>query len=46
MNLFAHYYGTITAMDEQIGRLRKKLEDLHVIRNTMIWFTSDNGPAA
>jgi arylsulfatase A-like enzyme len=41
-----HYYGTITAMDEQIGRLRKNLEDLQVSRNTMIWFTSDNGPAA
>ena len=41
-----HYYGTLTAMDEQIGRLRKELEDLHVARNTMIWFTSDNGPAA
>ena len=41
-----HYYGTITAMDEQIGRLRHELEDLQIDRNTMIWFTSDNGPAA
>jgi arylsulfatase A-like enzyme len=41
-----HYYGCITAMDEQIGRLRKELEDLQVATNTMIWFTSDNGPAA
>ena len=41
-----HYYGTITAMDEQIGRLRHELENLHIDRNTMIWFTSDNGPAA
>ena len=43
---YRHYYGTITAMDEQIGRLRKELEDLQIARNTMIWFTSDNGPAA
>jgi arylsulfatase A-like enzyme len=41
-----HYYGTITAMDEQMGRLRHELEDLQIDRNTMIWFTSDNGPAA
>jgi arylsulfatase A-like enzyme len=41
-----HYYGTITAMDEQIGRLRQALEDLGIHQNTMIWFTSDNGPAA
>ncbi|MCK5464292.1 MAG: sulfatase-like hydrolase/transferase, partial [Bacteroidales bacterium] len=41
-----HYFGTITAMDEQIGRLRHELEDLQIDRNTMIWFTSDNGPAA
>ncbi len=41
-----HYYGTITAMDEQIGRLRREIEDLQINQNTMIWFTSDNGPAA
>jgi arylsulfatase A-like enzyme len=43
---FQHYYACITAMDEQIGRLRKELEALNISRNTMIWFTSDNGPAA
>jgi arylsulfatase A-like enzyme len=41
-----HYYGTITALDEQIGRLRKELADLQIDRNSMVWFTSDNGPAA
>ncbi len=41
-----HYYGTLTAMDEQIGRLRHELENLQIDRSTMIWFTSDNGPAA
>jgi arylsulfatase A-like enzyme len=40
-----HYYGCITAMDEQIGRLRAKLQVLGVDKNTMIWFCSDNGPA-
>lgn len=40
-----HYFGCITAMDEQIGRLRKELKDKGIDRNTMIWFCSDNGPA-
>lgn len=40
----AHYYGCITAMDEQIGRLRDKLDELGVSEETMIWFCSDNGP--
>ncbi|TKG95637.1 N-acetylgalactosamine 6-sulfate sulfatase [Puteibacter caeruleilacunae] len=39
-----HYYGCITAMDEQIGRLREELKRLGVDDNTMIWFCSDNGP--
>jgi len=39
-----HYYGSITAMDEQIGRLRAELEKLGIAQNTMIWFCSDNGP--
>jgi arylsulfatase A-like enzyme len=38
------YYGCITAMDEQMGRLRKELKELGVADNTMIWFCSDNGP--
>lgn len=39
-----HYYGCITAMDEQIGRLRKELRDLGIAEDTMVWFCSDNGP--
>jgi arylsulfatase A-like enzyme len=39
-----HYYGAITAMDEQIGRLRNHLEQLGIDKNTIITFTSDNGP--
>ncbi|MEO1856490.1 MAG: sulfatase-like hydrolase/transferase [Rubritalea sp.] len=39
-----HYYGCITAMDEQIGRLRAELKRLGVDKNTILWFGSDNGP--
>ena len=40
----ANYYGCVTAMDEQMGRLRKKLRDLGVADNTLLAFCSDNGP--
>ena len=40
-----HFYGTLTAMDEQIGRLRETLRALNVEDDTMLWFCSDNGPA-
>lgn len=40
----AHYYGCITALDDQMGRLRKTLNELGVEENTMIIFCSDNGP--
>ena len=39
-----HFYGCITALDEQVGRLRKELRDLGVASNTMLWYASDNGP--
>jgi arylsulfatase A-like enzyme len=39
-----HYYGAISAMDEQIGRLNDKLKELNATENTLIFFTSDNGP--
>ncbi len=39
-----NYYGCITALDEQVGRLRAKLRSLEVAENTMVWFCSDNGP--
>ena len=42
--LARNYYGCVTAMDEQIGRLRKRLRELSVDRNTLITFCSDNGP--
>lgn len=40
-----HYYACVTALDEQVGRLRKELRDLGVAENTMVCFNSDNGPA-
>jgi len=47
-NLFSRkkwkYYGAIADMDIQIGRLRKELRDLGIAENTMLWFSSDNGP--
>lgn len=39
-----HFYGVITALDEQVGRLRAELRQLVVAPNTMLWYCSDNGP--
>ena len=39
-----HYYGCITAMDEQVGRLRSELRKLGSADNTLLFFCSDNGP--
>ena len=39
-----HYYGCITAIDDQVGRLYHALAACGVSQNTMIWFCSDNGP--
>ncbi len=39
-----NYYGCITALDEQVGRLRAHLRELDVANDTMVWFCSDNGP--
>lgn len=38
------YYGAITAMDEQIGRLRAFLKEKGIANNTIVLFSSDNGP--
>ena len=39
-----NYYGCITALDEQVGRLREELRAMNAADNTMVWFCSDNGP--
>lgn len=36
----------ITLLDQQVGRLLKKLEDMGKMENTLVIFTSDNGPHA
>jgi arylsulfatase A-like enzyme len=40
----ADYLGCITAMDEQVGRLRRELSRLDAAGDTLLWFCSDNGP--
>lgn len=40
-----NYFGAITAMDEQIGRLRSELRRLMIADNTIVFFASDNGPS-
>jgi arylsulfatase A-like enzyme len=42
--LTQHYYGCITALDREVGRLRTTLDELGVRDNTILWFCSDNGP--
>ncbi|HIA48628.1 MAG TPA: DUF4976 domain-containing protein [Candidatus Hydrogenedentes bacterium] len=41
----AEYYGMITHMDAQIGRLLKKLEDIGQKENTIIIYAADHGLA-
>jgi arylsulfatase A-like enzyme len=40
-----HWFGAISAMDTQVGRLRNTLRKLGVERDTLLWFCSDNGPS-
>jgi len=44
-SLRKNYYGCITAMDQQIGRLRTRLRELQIEKKTVIFFCSDNGPS-
>jgi arylsulfatase A-like enzyme len=41
--LTAAYYAMVAHVDDQIGRLLKRLDDLNLARNTMIVFTADHG---
>jgi arylsulfatase A len=41
----ASVYGMIDDMDENIGRLLKKLKEWDLEENTIVMFMSDNGPA-
>ncbi len=40
-----HWFGCISAMDDQIGRLRMSLNEWLVGGKTIVWFKSDNGPS-
>jgi arylsulfatase len=40
----AAYAGMISYLDEQVGELVSKLKELGIYENTLIIFTSDNGP--
>ncbi len=42
----AEFYGMITNIDENVGRLRKSLDELGLAENTIFIFTTDNGTAA
>ena len=39
-----NYYGCVTALDRAIGRLRARLREHGIAENTLVAFTSDNGP--
>ena len=39
----ARFYGTVTNIDENVGKLRAKLEELGIAENTIVIFMTDNG---
>ena len=39
----AEYYGMVTALDDQMGRLMRTLDDLGLAENTIVLFSSDHG---
>ena len=41
-----NYYGEISGIDRNVGRLRSALRELQVAENTLVWYCSDNGGAA
>lgn len=40
------YYGEITGIDNAVGHLRREIRNLGVGGNTLLWYSSDNGPQA
>jgi arylsulfatase A-like enzyme len=40
-----HYYGELTGIDRNVGKLRAALRELKVSDNTLVWYCSDNGGA-
>lgn len=39
-----NFYASVTDLDTQVGRLMKSLDELGLANNTLILFSSDNGP--
>ncbi len=39
-----NYWGAMTALDFQLGRLRRELRNFGTAADTMLWYASDNGP--
>jgi len=40
----AAYAGMVSRLDREVGRLRALLKSLEIDKNTLVFFTSDNGP--
>lgn len=41
-----NYYGELTGIDRNVGKLRTALRELQIADNTLFWYCSDNGGAA
>ena len=41
-----NYYGELTGIDRNVGKLRAALRELKITDNTLLWYCSDNGGAA
>lgn len=39
----AHYYGMVTSIDDQVGRLMAKLDELGLANDTIVLYSSDHG---
>ena len=42
---YSAHHGNITQLDDAFGRLMRSLAEQKLDGNTIVWFTSDNGPA-
>ncbi len=42
---YSAHHGNITQMDAAVGRLLGALDGAGLAKDTLVWFTSDNGPA-
>ena len=40
----ANYFGNVTQLDHEVGRLLTTLNDSYLTDNTFVYFSSDNGP--